>query len=475
MKHFKISHFKAFSHPDFEVDLSSTGNKPPKYLLVYGSNGTGKTSIQEALRYSFFRTQDSNFEKVPSLLAQEEKLRRIQEVRNLYRNQQSADAFSIEIDGVDVLSTNFHPEDYNAYFLRRSDISVQGEIYLKDMLEELNYGRRDIEDFLHQFSEDLKKDVNDALKNRFYTDLEIVSFDASDRWKVTIHDNEHGLTSAMKLSASFNEANLTLICLLLLTRCIWLWNIKGKKNLLVLDDFVTSLDAANRITITKYLMDTIPQSYQLIILTHNVNYYNLLLHYINTLGNKESWVVVNLIHVARRHRYYTDSGVKMSDKIRKDYEGKTLNDSEYRQLGNQIRQCFEARLHELIGLVMLGGFEETKNILDKLLSQETIYYKEGKDLQTLVGEIDRSSRVYAVRAACSMKVIRKKIDDYRVRESNDLINTLRELRLYQKVFMHPLSHGTLGATQWSDAEVRKSLDLLKRLELSINAISNGKF
>lgn len=476
MKQFKISHFKAFSNFDFEVDLSPTSNGKPKHLLVYGTNGTGKTSIQEALRYAFFRTKDVNFEKFSPLMPQEEKDRKIEEKRNRYRNQQGIEPFSIEIDNVDVLTSSFNQDSYNAFFVKRSDITVSNDISLKRLLEGINYGRINIEEFLQKFSEDLKNDVNKALKDKFYTELEIASFDASEGWKVTIRDTEHKITSAQDLSIDFNEANLSLVCLLLITRCVWLWTVKGKQNILVLDDFVTSLDAVNRMALTKYIMETMPESYQLIVLTHNLNYYNIFLHYINTQGFSNDWVIANLIHVANSHRSYINSKIKSAESIGKQYRLENHPDpSTYEQYGNMIRQAFEARLHELIGYINLGSVEDTKNILDRLLSTETIYFKEGKDLQSLVGEIDRSSKVCPLRAVSSLKVIRRKIDGFRVKESNDLINTLRELRLYQKVFMHPMSHGTLGATQWSDAEIKCSLSLLKQLETSINSISNGKF
>lgn len=67
------------------------------------------------------------------------------------------------------------------------------------------------------------------------------------------------------------------------------------------------------------------------------------------------------------------------------------------------------------------------------------------------------------------------IQEYKSYQTKDLIFAIRELRLYQKVMMHPMSHGNPGLTAWSDNEVKRSLDLLEVLEKAIKNINNGKF
>lgn len=173
MNNFKLEHFKAFGNESFEVDLSRTAPNRPKHLLVYGANGSGKSSIQEGLRYAFFRQKDEQFEKVNSMLPQAEKEQIIQDKRNQYRNQLSPTPFQIMVDNIDILDAAFDTSKYNAFFIYHSKLVVRDELYLQSLLESVNYNRSSIDTFLSEWGDTIKDHVNDILANKFFTPIEI--------------------------------------------------------------------------------------------------------------------------------------------------------------------------------------------------------------------------------------------------------------------------------------------------------------
>lgn len=475
MNRFELSHFKAFSDDSFVVNLQRVAPNKPKNLLVYGANGSGKSSIQEGLRYAFFRQDDEQFEKVSPMLPQIEKDRMVQDKRNQYRNQLSVTPFLIKVDDIDILDANFDVSKYNAFFIYHSLLWVRDELYLQTLLESVNYSRNSIIDFLNEWGDTIKDHVNDILEKRFLTPIEI-SLDPADRWKCTFKDKEHNLSSSKNLYESFNEANLNLVSLLFLIESISLLKQNSKDNILVMDDFVTSLDAANRITVTKYILDTISVSYQLIVLTHNVNFYNLFTHSINNYKNTSlEWEFVNLIHVEGKHRFYRVADMNSVSTIRKEYSEDNNDPKDYVSYGNKIRQSFEANLHEFMNLVMIGANEDVKAFLDFLAVNDFIYFKKGSSLHKLIEKIDKKVEDATLTSLRLKSDIKKMIQEYKSPYTKDMIFTIRELRLYQKVMMHPLSHGNPGLTIWSDTEVKRSLDLLEHFEKTIKNINNGRF
>lgn len=474
MKTISISHFKAFGVYDFFVDLSRDNGKKPRHLLVYGANGSGKTSIQEALKYAFFRTEDTNLEKFNALLPAETKAQKTAEVRNKYRNKQGVDDFVIKVDGVDIFDANYRADKYNAFIIKRSDLIETDSIILQDILERITYYNPSVLQLLTTLDTDIKNAVNNALKDIFFSDVRI-ELDPASRWKCTISDSSHNLGSSKNLSAEYNEAILSLIILLLITKSIGLLKESGKDNILILDDFVTSLDAVNRVAISKHIIAQLAKDYQLILLTHNISYYNLLMHIINNnIKTNDDWEIANLICVKSTHNFYLSKEIHKSESLKKRFESSAKDPASCDSIGNSIRQAFEARLHELTSIMMLGGMEDTKNILEKLESADVIYYKNGGNLQKLVAAIEAKTDRCMLHNLKLKSDIKKLINEYKVQESKDIIETLRELRLYQKVVMHPMSHGG-GAVGWGEPEILHSLQLLEELEKSIASVNNGKF
>lgn len=95
---------------------------------------------------------------------------------------------------------------------------------------------------------------------------------------------------------------------MLFFECVKLYP-KKEKNILVLDDFITSLDIANRTSIIKYIFDNF-RNFQILIFTHNVYFYNLITYMINEYYksdkklNNSKWSFTNLYEIENDHFIY---------------------------------------------------------------------------------------------------------------------------------------------------------------------------
>lgn len=477
MKSISIKHFKAFGDNPFIVELTPPRNKSFKHLLIYGSNGSGKTSIQEALRYGFHRLVDDDFELVNPLLPLDAKNRAITEVRNNYRNKQGTEPFEIKIDNKDILSDSFL--DYKVFFIRHSDIFVKDEIVLLPIIKRCKFPKFNVQKFLTEWGEIIAEDINENLEKYFYESVK-VSFDASDQWRCTVTNLQQNVSASRNLNKEFNEAILSLIVLLSLTKIVQLLKESNKEHIIVLDDYVTSLDSINRIATAQYLFRNLAPFSQIILLTHNITYFNLLQYMINNDKNinTNQWEIMNLVKVKGRVSYYSIPYCHRAETLRKDFE-KQASPKNYDDIGNKIRQTFEVTLHKLSALMMIGAYEETKGIIARIENTGIVYFKKDGNLQDLILKIDKlsrsslCSRIPAIKT--KMKQIQSLIDPYRFEAHEELQKTINDLTIYQKVLMHPLSHGHHGKTQWDEKEVFQSLDLLEGIEKIMNDINNGKY
>ena len=85
-----------------------------------------------------------------------------------------------------------------------------------------------------------------------------------------IIDTERDLNENKSLKTYFNEAKLHIINLLLILSLADACKKEDeKKRILVLDDFITSLDATNRTLIIKFILGKFGSDFQIIMLTHN--------------------------------------------------------------------------------------------------------------------------------------------------------------------------------------------------------------
>lgn len=145
-------------------------------------------------------------------------------------------------------------------------------------------------------------------------------------------------------------------------------------------------------------------------------------------------------------------------------------------IGNKLRRRFEILVYKLSSMNNIGELQETKDLLDKMCSPNAHIHlsKQGdvvKDIYTLVDEI--YSNVTNGNEFKLAKRLKEKIENFRNHDFlSQLKPSLEELRLLQKVALHPTSHGYQGLPPIAENEIDVSLVLLEKLENAIKSVSS---
>lgn len=454
MESLELEYFKAF------FDKVQLPNDNCNNVLLYGENGAGKSSLFDALRYVFYKDR---IEKIDELLPPADQQAQLNATKESYKNHKSVHPFLVKFNGEDIYSVDV--SNYQAFMLNRFDKTDQISLY-----GVLNKGELpiDIDAFVAANSSFIVKNVNEELTNRFLEPIEISVVDDKDGYVVVLRNKETGLSRSQDLSKYFNEAIINLVQLLIWFTSVQQMLEKTKRRILVLDDFITSLDAANRASMMKYVLTTF-RCEQLIILTHDYSLYNItsyLIRYIEQV--EDEWRRFKLYSTEQGHCLVQLERIKVQD-LQKEYENRRCD---YEMLGNKVRKCFEQLLHDLSIELSIGTLEETRTIIDRIANNKTIYWKRGSTLQELVSNLE--TLVPSITDVTIRNRFLDLLGQYKLKKANKLKDTVCSLRLYQKIAMHPLSHGVLGVPHFTKKDVRQSLILLEKLEKSVYSIEDGK-
>jgi hypothetical protein len=309
----------------------------------------------------------------------------------------------------------------------------------------------------------------DLFYQNYYDLGSLVFGEAYNSYTIYVKDDTRNIEETKEIKRYLNEGKINLIVLAILLSTIKIFEDSSKKNILVLDDFITSLDMSNRTFLMKHIFDTFPD-YQHIILTHNVLFYNLVQYMVD--DNK--WNFANLYLINGEHKLYMNKDrIELSD-IRDDLSGTA---PDFEAIGNKLRKKFERMLYEMSKLFMVGAVEESNKILERVLSNQKIYLKlvtvnNKKKVHTdLVDEIES---ILDSSSGNLKDDIKSKIAEYEIKDLEALQKILKELELYKKVSMHSLSHGQIGQGNVSQTEINHSLILLQKLEDAIKGLVNKK-
>ena len=452
-----LTSFKAFGLPvEFKLDGKS--------MLAYGENGSGKSSLYEAIRLFFYQ------DRILAGLKKEGQAGEITEAdkQNFLRgfnNQIIKADYELKVNGQkrEVFSLG----GYAAYMLCNQNVQVGDVLRAGDYIQELMLPAMDVQVFLQNNRADLLQNINKAIHDDF-KEIFTVSF-ADVYYTLKIDDPTRGVSPEKAYRQFLNEAKLHLVALLLFFETVKLHKDSlpaGTHKLLVLDDVVTSLDATNRIFLVNYLVRYF-SDFQIVLLTHNVSFFNMVhLKLSNAVdGIPDKWVEYIIYESIDDSRAYSYNAMKDAKAILAEYNNTTNRD----EAGNQIRRRFEAVMYEFAKLILVDSFEDSGNLLVRMIDKNKPIYvhKQGNTVYTSRDLVDAILNTVSGGDTDHVKLanIISEIEKYKKDvEIEKVKNILRELKMFQKVVMHQLSHSTGAMATFTDKEIRQSIELLKYFE-----------
>lgn len=459
MKKIEIKNFKAFRYK-LELKLAKDSDN----ALICGENGAGKSSLFAAIRYAYLR-DDILSNLSASGTPAEDVAANIADYKTNLNNQKKRDVpFSILVNDVD--ADAFVPSDEIACFISREMVLDRKQLSLYTIAKAMLVSETTVRDFLAANGTQIVTIVNAALSNKFYERLQVEILPEGD-WICQLKETDRGLDGVYdELSVFFNEAKLNLVIMLVMMAIarIQFDQATESKHLLVCDDLVTSLDLTNRQMMINYVLDTFPNE-QKIIFTHNVSFFNLFRHIINVRQQTSvKWHYYSMYEISNRHRIYefeTMSVKKIKEKLAK---GKPIQD-----VGNEIRKYFEALVVELSRIHHTEFTIDTmESLLTKLKNNDPVYiFQQGQKINysdDLVSSIEHLIN-NAPRGQIISK-IKDKIRQYKKANTDlqPLTQTVKNLEIFQKIILHPLSHGANTYPSVSIKEEKIILDLMEKLE-----------
>lgn len=480
MEKIEITNFKAFKS---RIALIPTVKR--KNLLIYGENGSGKSSIYEALRLVFYHKRLLQ-PFVSRGASKEVKKAEIESFYRSFNNRKPTDApsvnFNITYNNYDF--KNFDSLTYQCFMLSYADLHYEQHkiedggiaeidvINLKNLLSQVFYPEFSIDNFLAQKSETLINNVNQVLREKFAEDYRInIENDAYD-----IRIEQHHIRESNGLHKIFNEAKINLALILIFLESVKLLESvleEGKRKLLVIDDLITSLDACNRLYFANYLLTDF-NTFQKIFLTHNVGYNNMIAMRIKEHGVSDSWILYNLYITESGPQIYSYDEIKSANDIRREFDNGTISPG---QTGVEIRKRFEADVNEVAKMFQLDATSRAMDIIGDIISGHNKFYyckQNGKirDANNLVESIE--AFVSGV-SSDSDKVsnIQSELSKYHSdADVNKLVDFIKEFHFYERLFIHSLAHGTAPMPTFIQKEVYAATHLLESMENLIKGIKS---
>lgn len=475
MKVLELKDFKA--HGNLKIEFEN------KNFLLYGDNGAGKSSIYEALKIVFYKNKIEPI-RIPTE-APEQYREKLNEFYREYTTIGSRSNFKVRINEDEIES--LLRDQYKVYMIDLSNTNFDRFLRLETLLDKVNFDLPKNKTFKYK---KIETRANDFLK--FCREDIKIKIDKNENYIIKITDKSRKLLDEKDIKIFFNEAKLNLVIFALLFSAIEVYKNTDRKNILILDDFITSLDMSNRTFLMKYILDTF-EDFQICIFTHNVYFYNLIMYLVNEIYRKsDSWQFANLFEKGNKHKsYITPSTKKKLELETLEHNWNTLRNG--KDIGNQIRQKFEILLYEFSKILMVGGVEESNDILDAVINNQVYLDSQGKGCCKLSSEIEEkiisliSSLASIDTSDCPDKPAAKcrifertttqitaLFESYRMHEMPQIKEIMNNLKLYRKVSMHPLSHGRFGESSFSEKEINSSIKLLKKLEQNIFDLRNAR-
>jgi hypothetical protein len=479
VKRITISNFKGIkSLKDLCLYKSLQGGGEKEVnLLLYAENGGGKTSISEAIRLVSFANVIEN-EVIGANIVDEEREAAKRDWLTEYLHDKSTESFEIEIDGFKFSSINAEVlANANISVLDRTQLVPSSKIDIKQIISRTHFeGISSYEELFSPVAIELVlSEVNAMLKEEFRENIKVVRVETVESI-VGIKGIHDGIITE-NIDSKLNESNQNLIKILIFINYLTLLppTQDGTKRFVVLDDIMSSLDLANRIILARIIIK-LGNDYQLLVMTHNVGFYNMIKHLAASNNVCENWIFSSLYTYDENHIPYSVDNEDTVDELLKKHGGVILPTNG--DAVNAMRKKFENLLHEFGKILILGIQEETSDLIDKIsMNNSNLYcYVEGNNILT---HFDLIKNISTLTNCCPASQLKSRINNVFQKYNNNnmfpwISETVQHLRTYQKVILHQGSHdqcGTLPAI--SSKEITITLDLMKKLEKITNRSSTS--
>lgn len=466
MKGIEIRCFKAFN--DNSITLGDPDCQEDKNILCYGENGSGKTSIYEAIKYFFFKDRIIN-EKVPKYKVGDDRQVEILQLEDSYRNNTTSQEIVIEVDRKGINDYKFEEQD--AYLISSKDLEVSNEIDIQQLLEGCYISRFENVGSVDEYIELVTEEVNRLLDKYFYSDVRIC-LSQNVGHKIVIKDRKRNLNLDMCLNDNFNESIIHIIKLLIILSFVTLHQDPRRASLLVFDDIVTSMDNLYRSFLYRYIRNEF-KDFQIVFLTHSTSFFNLCDHWINEKNENDKWIVQSLYEYGGNHKIYTKG------KLNTDILKKKLVDGnqDITTLGNETRQLFEMLVQQFCMFTMIGAKEETDKLISEIAKKESQKYF-SVDGNKLLTDNDLLNEIRSLLNSCprekQLEKITSAINNFEKGSFGRISSWLDEMKIYQKSTLHQASHGYNGLPDISLLEIKASLCVLEQLESTIKKLKIGR-
>jgi len=481
----ELTNFKSHQQLNFKI--------VKRNCLIYGENGSGKSSIYWAL-YSvfkmYFRNNTFDYTK--------------------YKNRDVSEGLSVNVKlGENILSIppdNLSlPDGFNEEWSKSIYFANQ------ELLEQISHGEAN---FFNSISQNLKKHfsslnafderytiINEKLNSENHVEqsrlknkvddeyeefLNRLTQAANDVLSTVLHESfsidlvfQGGLLDTnnfffekpsitLKINGEenirlhFNEAKLRITAIVIFFELIKMEELQESQlKLLVLDDFLTSLDMANRHYIIEYIFRAF-KKYQIILLTHNLQFFNLINDWLNN-NNVKNWDLKNIY--VRENDDNRESVIYDRDSSYISQASDFLSNDDLPECGNLIRKEFERIVHELEKLYQLGKKEETAKIVELIVNDSPVYIKQNI-LLTEVSEKITHIRNKLNNPDTDINTVKQDLEaiglispplDAKLKE------TLSKATFYRKIIMNKSSHNNPDAEGYRK-EYQHSIELMKELD-----------
>jgi len=499
-----IKNFKFYINESIDINSQN--------FLIYGENGVGKSSLFQSLYYLFYGYFDN------SLINHIEQFKNRDSSEDIELEVEFSNNENIKIDKDSISSNVSILEKQNIYlldykfldnFTDKNDFfitleNIQNRFIIFDNIfndinninqtlevassESLNPRRVELNTKLNQLISNIEDKANQIiikLKESFTIKINLEEAELEEgalRTKLHKPKIYIDIDGIRDFKSHFNESKIKILSLAIVFALIKInqehspLTDKDNIKLLVLDDFLSSLDMGNRLYIMEYIFNNF-EEYQKIILTHNSLFFNIIKRLIHVHGKFDKWEYKNIYQSLKNDGLYEPKILEDKDYLS---DAKTAFDNlDYEQCGNLLRKEIERIIAQSTFLFRTGKKEILEDAITHIrqrnkyyvnsnfiLEDMNIYYEKFKTKQFINESITVDRKLEIL-----MKKLDKCFEDINI-NSDKLNQILENINFYQTI-LNQASHYESEAECYR-VEYNEALEDVKKLKEVFNNFNKSQ-